>query len=153
MSGLVIKPKRDTCEATKKNNITLADGEIFVVTDKRVIVVGDSGKDMTQLIDDWYSPRTNEVIEISEYYYNKNNMNNLITASSIVSFVSLISLALAIMNGVLPIIILSGIVLVLFTIALIKDIKDLKELKKPEILVDWEKRHRKTIKVLYKKGE
>ena len=139
--GPVFKPKRDTCEAAKKNNITLADGELFIATDKRVLVLGESGKDMTQLIDDWYSPKTNEVREISEQYYNKNNLSNLITASSIVSFVSLINLALAIMNGVLPIIILSGIIFVLFTIALIKDIKDLKELKKPDILEDWEKRH------------
>lgn len=142
MSRFVFKPRRGTCDTVKKNNITLEDGELFVATDKKLIIIGDSSsKDIDQLIDDWYSPKTNEVIEINEYYYNKNNMNNLITASSIVSFISLVGLVLAIINSVIPIIIVSGIVFILLIILLIKDIKNLKELKKPEILVDWEERH------------
>lgn len=142
MSNFVFKPRRGTCDAAKKNNITLEDGELFVATDKKVIVLGDSsGKDIDQMIDDWYSPKTNEVIDLIEYYNSKNHMNNIGMANFIIAYLSLFGLILAIMTDSIAIMIVCSIFFILFCIILLNYIKNLKELKKPEILVDWEERH------------
>jgi len=149
MNRFALQPRRGTVDSFKKygkfnEENDFKEGEQIVLYDKKLFLLVSMNKDIDQLVDEWYSPKTKEVIELNEYYYAKNNLSNLITASSIVTLVALYSVIIAILNGIVPVIIFSGIFFVLFGISLIKNIKDMKELKKPEILKEWEKRHGKS---------
>ena len=146
MARFAILPKRGTVDNFKKyGKLTeekdFIDSEILAIYDKKVFLLSSPDKDIDQLLDEWYSPKTNEVIEISDYYYNKTNLSNRIRVSSTVSFVALVSFAFNIMNNAIVPAIFTGVFLILFGISLIKNNKDMKELKKPDILVDWESRH------------
>ena len=146
MSRFVILPRRGTVDDFKKcGKLTeekdFRENEMIVVQDKKVFLLSSPDKDIDQLIDDWYSPKTNEVIDLIEYYNNKNHMNNIAMANFIIACLLLFGLILAIMTDSIAIMIVCSIFFILFCIILLKYIKNLKELKKPEILVDWEERH------------